>query len=510
MPTPSDRARIRTRDALVAAILAASLAIASAARGDNWVVLGPRAMGMGGAGVAATRGSLATHWNPANLAIEWDRWTTEERPFRFDAMIPASASVTVAGDVLENADALYDRVKDLDWNAIEQDLDDGGGFDTNNLRTLLAAIATDAPRLNQHGEGVLGDAGGGLSVHIWRFGVSALAEAHMAGRTLADLSVSGLALGDEGIAGIVGAGNDRSGAFTNPSSQAFADSLVATYGIAQNQAEEIVYQAEQAGVDTGSATAQDILGDVVAATTAGGVTTAEFITNNDSGINTRSILMNQFGVAYAQPLFDGQVAVGVNLKMVYGITQVSSLRLRTLEDGSGVVEELFDDDDRKESWRFDADAGVTVHPFEFLSVGIAGRHLAQPRFDAVGGDYEVDPQVRAGVAFFPTSWLTLALDCDVTRNASEGLPGYASQIAGAGAEFLLFRTLALRAGISKNLANAESPVVHAGLGLDLWGFHIEAAAESALDTQPIETDGSDVRIPEHLGASVLLGVEATF
>ncbi|MBN1417173.1 MAG: hypothetical protein JXP34_00255 [Planctomycetes bacterium] len=494
----------------ILAVSTLSLALAAAARGDNWIVLGPRAMGMGGAGVAATRGSLATHWNPANLGIAWSRSAGEDRLLRFDAMVPASASVTVAGDVLKNADALYDTVENLDWDAIEQDLDDGGGFDTDNLQTLLEALATDAPRLNQHGEGLLGDAGGGLTAQVWRFGVSALAEAHAAGRTFADLSLSGLALGDEGIAGIVGAGNDRSGAFSNPSSQSFADSLVSTYGITQDQAEEFVYQAEQGGVDTGSATAQNILGDIVGATTAGGVSTDEFITNNDSGIETRSILMNQLGVAYAQPLFDGRVAAGVNLKLVYGITQVSSLRLRTLEDGSDVVEELFDDDDRKESWRFDVDAGVTVYPFDFLAVGVAGRHLAQPRFDAAGGDYEVDPQVRAGIALFPTGWLTLALDCDMTRNASEGLPGYASQVIGAGAEFRLFGSLALRAGVSKNLVGAESPVLHAGLGLDVWGFHLEAAGCSALDTQPIETDGSSVRIPEHMGASLLVGLEAPF
>ncbi len=36
----------------------------------EFVVVGPRAVGMGGAGVAVTTDSLATYWNPAGLAME--------------------------------------------------------------------------------------------------------------------------------------------------------------------------------------------------------------------------------------------------------------------------------------------------------------------------------------------------------------------------------------------------------------------------------------------------------
>src|SRR5690349_22297179 len=35
----------------------------------EFVTVGPRAMGMGGAGVAVTTDSLATYWNPAGLAM---------------------------------------------------------------------------------------------------------------------------------------------------------------------------------------------------------------------------------------------------------------------------------------------------------------------------------------------------------------------------------------------------------------------------------------------------------
>ena len=35
----------------------------------EFVIVGPRAMGMGGAGVAITTDALATYWNPAGLAM---------------------------------------------------------------------------------------------------------------------------------------------------------------------------------------------------------------------------------------------------------------------------------------------------------------------------------------------------------------------------------------------------------------------------------------------------------
>ena len=35
----------------------------------EFVIVGPRAMGMGGAGVAVTTNALATYWNPAGLAM---------------------------------------------------------------------------------------------------------------------------------------------------------------------------------------------------------------------------------------------------------------------------------------------------------------------------------------------------------------------------------------------------------------------------------------------------------
>ncbi len=52
-----------------AAVIVTCLLISTQALALEFVTVGPRAMGMGGAGVAITTDSLATYWNPAGLAM---------------------------------------------------------------------------------------------------------------------------------------------------------------------------------------------------------------------------------------------------------------------------------------------------------------------------------------------------------------------------------------------------------------------------------------------------------
>src|SRR6478735_6023059 len=52
-----------------AAITLVFLALGEHAFAAEFVIVGPRAMGMGGAGVAVTTDALATYWNPAGLAM---------------------------------------------------------------------------------------------------------------------------------------------------------------------------------------------------------------------------------------------------------------------------------------------------------------------------------------------------------------------------------------------------------------------------------------------------------
>lgn len=60
---------MRCSPSLCIGVLLAASALPSQVSAVEFVISGPRAMGMGGAGVAVTTNALATYWNPAGLAM---------------------------------------------------------------------------------------------------------------------------------------------------------------------------------------------------------------------------------------------------------------------------------------------------------------------------------------------------------------------------------------------------------------------------------------------------------
>lgn len=79
------------------AALCAALLVAAAvpAQAVEWTTMGPRAMGMGGAGVALAQGPLAAYWNPAALG------RATENSYGFAA--PVSAHGALTGDAVAGA-----------------------------------------------------------------------------------------------------------------------------------------------------------------------------------------------------------------------------------------------------------------------------------------------------------------------------------------------------------------------------------------------------------------------
>jgi hypothetical protein len=76
-----------------AVILAAAAPLSASA--SEWQAMGPRAMGMGGAGVADVQGPLASYWNPAALGR-----ATENS---YGLAVPVGVHVALTGTVVEGA-----------------------------------------------------------------------------------------------------------------------------------------------------------------------------------------------------------------------------------------------------------------------------------------------------------------------------------------------------------------------------------------------------------------------
>ncbi|MBK9308443.1 MAG: conjugal transfer protein TraF [Nitrospira sp.] len=135
------------------AVLLATSALPSQVSAAEFVISGPRAMGMGGAGVAVTTNALATYWNPAGLAM------TQTVDIR-------AQGGGLAIDRLGLGDALNDLEK----------------FNTSDTSSINLAKAQDiADRINQPGAAISvnGSAGlyvkGHLGEHAFGFNLSDVA-----------------------------------------------------------------------------------------------------------------------------------------------------------------------------------------------------------------------------------------------------------------------------------------------------------------------------------------------
>lgn len=119
--------------------LATIMATATPSGAVEFSIVGPRAMGMGGAGVAVTTDSLATYWNPAGLAMERG----------VDLRVAAGAQVVDRGDLGD----ILDEIDDVN-------LGDSSAANQARLQNLLN-------RLNQPGTSASAAAAGGLYFKGW-------------------------------------------------------------------------------------------------------------------------------------------------------------------------------------------------------------------------------------------------------------------------------------------------------------------------------------------------------
>ena len=114
--------------------------------------------------------------------------------------------------------------------------------------------------IGEAGTGLVSNASVGLAARLGSFAFSAYGILSAGGVTNVDLL--NFALGDEGLDGAIGPGNDRSGQLS-PEGQAFADNLAGAGLGTQNQVEEIIFQAEQAGVPVSDPDVQNNLEQIL-------------------------------------------------------------------------------------------------------------------------------------------------------------------------------------------------------------------------------------------------------
>ncbi len=479
-------------------------------------------MGMGGAGVASVRGAHALYWNPATLARgpagrRKPPGDPEKQQAEAVAGVATGPGFNIGGglsfvaaatsDTVEAVDTLADDLGNLDLASIRSQLDAGTPLSQSDLQLALKIVAEDLPALSEEGNGIILEAIGGPAAQVGRFGFGFFLSAHGGLETVIDLT--GLAFGDEGIAGFLGAGQDRSGQLS-ASGQSFADQLASGGNITQNQAEELVFQAEQGGVNSSNPSSQNMLQNIVNQTAANqGGDIANSFTDNESGVIFRGIFVQEVSAGYGHP-FGEWLALGVAAKLMYASTYSDAFFLTDLPEGEDLLEAFKERENEEGSLNFGFDAGILFTPFHWLAAGVTGHNLNAPSFEREGGgSFQLEPQARAGVEVRPLPFLSFAADIDLYKYENEFLPGYKSQILGGGAQVEL-GPVALRAGASKNLADEEeSVVIHAGLGVRMGYFSLDAAAMLTPHFEGISAE-SGAEVPQRAGASLTLGFNIPF
>jgi hypothetical protein len=207
---------------------------------------------------------------------------------------------------------------------------------------------------------------------------------------------------------------------------------------------------------------------------------------------------------------DDHWSIGGSLKLMIG--RVVGAQVSVFKDGA--LESLQNAPDNSQTtvtWGLDL---ALAGRWQYIQAGIIGRNLNSPTFDGftnnfngqpqVVDDEDVDPQFAIGVAFIPWTWLTVAVDADLTAGQAS-FNGYDTQRVGAGLEINPWNVLALRAGVYENIAEDDiGPVLTVGAGLNLWAIRIDLAA--AASTELTQVNGYDV--PNEIRAA--LNVAADF
>jgi hypothetical protein len=406
---------------LLATAMLSGLAASFSAQAAPFGIYDPRSLAMGGVGVTTATARNANFFNPAALAA-----TKDDEDFAFN--LGAAAHVSDQNKLIDDLDALetsgdaftaaFDAFNAANTAAAKQ-------AQAAQLSTALGAFNADLSKVNNKELDANVFAGSIIAIPSKKLGVGL----HVGGR--ADF-----------------------GAKLDYQDKAYFDLLTPQLASCSTTTSECYDPA-----NPGNVTVQTLLD---------GKTDTNGDLQLDSKLKLRGMTVTEVGLAFARRFNElGGVDIGLTPKIQkiktldYQVTAQSG----DIDLNTGVKEES----------AFNFDVGVTKTYGDSMKAGLVIKNMVGKEFTTkLGNKIEMKPQARMGVSHH-TNWTTVGLDVDLTKNKPIA-PGFdkETQFVGIGAELDVW-LLQLRVGYRHDLAGNYDGMPSVGLGLNLFGLHLDAA-----------------------------------
>lgn len=512
---------------LMTAVALVSLSLPVMANALEFQPIG--ALGMGGAAVARNNGALTAYWNPAGGAFN-------ETPFAMNlgVGIGARGSDGLAENVDKLSDIKFDSVKNFDNTTAT----------VKNVGDIVKMVSIiDDINKRKGSISIGGEAPLGFAIKRFSFGVFGNVEGNILPKpdttnilsnnttTVSSISVTDLYT----AATTGGATYTPSGYFSTEQLTNLTTKFQGASALTSTQAQQLAYAIDNQlkGSSIPANTSYDSLSTtLIPALASAGTNTFD---KNTTSVMTKAIMFYEVPLSYGHPFSlgkYGRLGVGATAKIISGTVYQNQTLLVNKPDGDGTESsDLIKDitKNSKSTVNFGIDLGALYKYDKWLNVGVVAKNLNSPKFDApnystpvydaitkkviasstktAGEDVKLKPQVRAGVAVEPLSWLILTTDIDLTENETVA-PGTVigssakSRNLGGGFEVHPYSWLRLRGGAYKNLANSDVGVILTA-GLTLFVLDVDAAF-SPSDTFKV----GSTSLPQE--AKVQLGISFTF
>ncbi|BAI80965.1 conserved hypothetical protein [Deferribacter desulfuricans SSM1] len=463
----------------------------------EWQIVGPRALGMGGAYVAVVNDSTAAYWNPAAFGFYSKKDIKRYEKKKFGLGIGVGAGYSVHNDLGDK----IDDILDYDYDKVSNDISNGV-LSAENLHDYIQII-NNVNKITDK-DAVVFKANGFLASRIKHFGIGIFALGNIAAVPIIDLKNIAVDSNDNNIIDSLAniSGDNNYDVLSSSQANDLIAKISSLTGWDSTKAQSYVQALDDALRDNNiTPTQEEIDAAYKVAEIAAEAQTGGSFDNNTSKIQFEGLIYYEIPISYGYAI-NNKLAIGGNVKFMKGRYYQTYVSLYDDDNDNDLFEKA--DEDYTESNAFGLDLGIMFKPNNLITLGIVGKNLNTPKFDKPnGGDYDLDPSARAGVAITPFSWLTLAADIDLTENDTN-IRDYKSRNLGLGAEISIFKFLDLRAGMYKNLAESDIGNVYtAGLGINLYLFRLDAGISFSQDTATV--DGNDY--PEEVKAEVALTID---